>query len=250
MDITLNFSEGTDYEALLERVDFTNLSSPLSVDMGRVLFVQPSALSLLYGIFKLHSILYSEQKRKCIPANLKSEDTDVNRYMQRVNFFKCCPEFEKFAAESFRRHNPSGRFVPITEIHMSRNGTLAAKITSDKEAIELALQPYVSGAAFKGKPNIQEQIQGYHNEGLGLSVCKELMRRSGGFLQVLSGKAGVKVTKNGISNIQIAGWPGTMIVFRLNCQELTSINDIIKEFDKLKPKRDNFPAGYKGLEFA
>lgn len=324
MNIVLNYSEGSNHEALLQRVDFINISTPLAVDMGRVLFFKPAALSLLYGIFKLHSILCPDQERRCIPANLKSEDTDVNRYVQRVNFFKCCSEFEQLREEKFGRHDPYGRFVPITEIqsmhetdsiaeqivkiifskssapgeaqvkyiltelmdnalqhsesrigciaqaqlyaekfvegvildcgmgirnHLSRNKNLAIKITSDEKAIELALEPYVSGASFRGKSNIQEQTQGYHNEGLGLSVCKELMRRSGGFLQIISGKAGLKITQSGTSKIRIAGWPGTLIVFRINCQQLTSIHDIIKEFDKLKPKRDNSPAGHKGPEF-
>jgi len=324
LNIILNFIEGTDHESLLQRVNFENLSGPLSIDMGRVPFVHPATLSLLYSVFKLHSILYPDQERKFIPADLKSEDTDVNRYMQRADFFKCCSEFKKFETGGFRRHDSSGRFVPISEVHsmkdtdsvaekivkvifsrtkisgeeqvkyaltelmdnalqhsesrigciaqtqlyqekyvegvildlgigirnhLSRNKNLVSQFASDKDAIKLALQPYVSGAAFRGRPNIQEQFQGYHNEGLGLSACKELMKRSGGFLQVFSGKSGITVTRQGISDIQIAGLPGTLIVFRMNCQELTNIPDIIKEFDKLNPKRDNLSEGYKGPEF-
>lgn len=313
MNLILNYSEGADHIALLKRVDFRNISGPLSVDMERVPFFLPPTLALLYGIFKYHYQMYSQETRTCLPSAIRSADTDVNRYVQRVNFFNSCPELVGLREEAFRRHDPSGRFVPITEIHkmddtdavsqkiiqvifsqesvqgettvkyalselvdnalqhsssligcvvqaqqyrndfvdgvlldcgigvrrhLSGNREIAKDITSDEKAVLKALEPYVSGT--HGRKKDPESLeQGYHNAGLGLSICCEIMKRSGGFLQLISGEAGVLVDSRGVEPFKVAGWPGTLVVFRINYQMLANISDIIKEFDKRRLKGDN-----------
>ena len=117
MNLILNFSEGRDHLGLLKRVDFRSLQGPLCVDIDRVPFFYPSTLAILYGAFKFHQAHNPTQERKCIPPSLKSCDTDVNRYIQRVNFFNCCPEFSSLREESFKRHGTADRFVPLTEIY-------------------------------------------------------------------------------------------------------------------------------------
>lgn len=324
MHLVLNYSEGTDHDSLLRRVDLRNISGPLSVDMGIVPFFTPAALALLFGIFRLHHHLYPGEERKCLPSSFKAPDTDVNRYMQRVNFFECCPDFKSLGEESFRRHDPSGRFVPITVInslektdavaqqivrvifsqgrfpgeaevkyaltelmdnalqhaqspigcisqtqlyannfiegiildcgmgirkHLSGNRAVASEIATDEKAIEKALQPFISGTHNRPKTEEKSKYGGYHNAGLGLSVCSKLMSLSGGFLQVISGDSSIKVTPAGVQRAPIAGWPGTLIVFRINYQKLARIPDIIREFDLLKAKGHNLEKGPKGPEF-
>lgn len=325
MHLVLNYSEGTDHDSLLRRIDFRNMAGPLSVDMGIVPFFTPATLTLLFGIFRLHYHLFPKEERKCLPSSFKASDTDVNRYVQRVNFFECCPDFKSLGEESFRRHDPSGRFVPITVInslektdevaqqivkvifsqgrlpgeaevkyaltelmdnalqhaqssigcisqtqlyannfiegiildcgigirkHLSGNRVVAAEIETDEKAIEKALQPFISGT-HNNRPESQEKAKygGYHNAGLGLSVCSKLMSLSGGFLQVISGDTSVKVTPAGIQKMRIAGWPGTLIVFRINYQKLARIPDIIREFDLLKAKGHTLGKGPQGPQF-
>ena len=127
MDLILNFFEGTDHDSLLKRVDFRNISGALSVDMGIVPFFKPATLAILFGIFRLHSHLYPKEKRKCRPSSFKSSDTDVNRYVQRVNFFESCPDFKSLGEEKFSRYDPSGRFVPITVVNSLENTDSAAE---------------------------------------------------------------------------------------------------------------------------
>ena len=75
------------------------------------------------------------------------------------------------------------------------------------------------------------------------------MSLSGGFLQVVSGDASVKVTPAGVQKTRIGGWPGTLIVFRINYQKLAKIPDIIREFDLLKSKGHTLEKGPQGPEF-
>lgn len=74
MHLVLNYSEGTDHDSLLHRVDFRNFAGPLSVDMGIVPFFTPATLTLLFGIFRLHHRLYPKEERKCLPSKI-SENT-------------------------------------------------------------------------------------------------------------------------------------------------------------------------------
>lgn len=322
MDIKLNYSEGAEHDALLHRVDFRPIVStpgPLSVDMGVVPFFEPTSLTMLFGAFRLHSKLYPGQERRCAPSFFKSADIDVNRYVQRVNFFDCCSEFEKLKDGAFSRHDPAGRFVPITVVqsmqdtdrmaqqivkviftqsglkgeaelkyaltelmdnslqhaaspvgcviqtqlypsnfiegvildcgigirrHLSENREIAGEVTTDERAIEKALEPFVSGT-HNNRPTSAERTRfdGLHNAGLGLSVCSKLMSQSGGFLQVVSGDASVKITAAGVEKSRIAGWPGTLVVFKIHNQKLARISDIIKAFDLLKAKGHNLNEG-------
>lgn len=313
MNINLNFGEGTDHLALLKRVDFRNLAGPLSIDMERVPFFHPPTLTLLYGIFKLHHQMYPHEQRSTVTSAFKSAETDVNRYIQRVNFFECCPDFVRLREEGFKRHDAAGRFVPITEIHsmentdavaqkiikvifsqatapgesevktvlselmdnalqhssspigcivqtqlyrnnsvdgvildcgvgikqhLRRNLKIAAEVTSDAEALLKALEPHISGT-HNCKKDPERREDRYHNAGLGLSICCEIMKRTGGFLQLISGEACVIVDHRGSQQVPIAGWPGTLVVFRTNYQKLANIADIIRDFDFQKAKGDN-----------
>jgi hypothetical protein len=127
------------------------------------------------------------------------------------------------------------------------NTKIAAELTSDEKAILKALEPHISGSHNRKKdPDRREE--GYSNAGLGLSMSCEIMKRTGGFLQLISGQACVIVNQAGIQSFPIAGWPGTMVVFRTNYQKLAHIADIIKEFDIKKSKGDN-SAVQKNPEF-
>jgi signal transduction histidine kinase len=281
--------------------------------MERVPFFYPPTLALLYGIFKLHHQMYPTEQRSCQSSTVKSAETDVNRYVQRVNFFKCCPEFARQQEEDFQRHDAVGRFVPITEIHSMENTDaiaqniikvifsqteapgesevktalselmdnalqhsassigcivqtqlyrnnfvdgvildcgmgirqhlrgnvkISAQVTSDESALLKAIEPHISGTHNR-KKDPERREDGYSNAGLGLSICCEIMKRTGGFLQLISGQSCVVVDQKGVRTIPIAGWPGTVVVFRMNYQKLASIADIIEEFDIQKIKGDN-----------
>lgn len=313
MNLLLNYSEGTDHLSLLKRIDFRDLSGPLSVDMGRVPFFHPPTLTLLYGIFKLHHRMYPNETRTCLPSTFRSAETDVNRYVQRMDFFNCCPDFEKLREEEFSRYDSAGRFVPVTEIynmndtdsasqkivkvifsqvktsgesqvkyalselmdnalqhsaspvgcivqtqlyrnnfvegvildcgigiqqHLRGNREIASEITSDEKALRKALEPYVSGTHNR-KKDPEKREEGYYNAGLGLSISCEIMKRSGGFLQLISGEACLTVDKQGIQHTKIAGWPGTFLAFRINYQNIANTADIIKEFDLQRSKGHN-----------
>ncbi|HOW60101.1 MAG TPA: ATP-binding protein [Candidatus Omnitrophota bacterium] len=317
MNLVLDYNEGTDHLALLRRIDFCNVTGPLFVDMDRVPFFHPSTLTLLYGIFKLHYCTTPGEKRTCQPASFQSSETDVNRYVQRVNFFDSCPDLKPLREEKFRRHDPAGRFVPITEVHkmeetdsvaqrivsvifskskvsgetqvkyalselmdnalqhaespigcvvqaqlyrtnsvegvildcgmgvrkhLQGNRTIVSELTSDEKALQKALEPHVSGTHNR-KRDPEKREGGYHNAGLGLPVCCELMKRSGGFLQLISGKSCLTVDREGCRHTAIAGWPGTFITFRINYQNIANITDIIKEFDIRKTKGHNLEKG-------
>ncbi len=246
----------------------------------------------------------------------------MNRYIQRVNFFNCCPGFAQQREESFQRHDAGGRFVPITEIysmdntdavaqdiirvifsqmvapgesevktalselmdnalqhsssligciaqtqlyrnsfvdgvildcgigirqHLRGNIKISAEVTTDAKALLKALEPHISGTHNR-KKDFERRENRYNNAGLGLSICCEIMKRTGGFLQLISGQACVIIDPKGIQHIPIAGWPGTVVVFRANYQKLAHIADIIKEFDIQKSKGDNLK-GQKKPEF-
>lgn len=47
------------------------------------------------------------------------------------------------------------------------------------------------------------------------------------------------VDSRGIEPFKVAGWPGTLVVFRINYHMLANISDIIKQFDKRRSKGDN-----------
>jgi len=317
MNLVLNYNEGTDHLALLKRVDFCNITGPLSVDMERVPFFHPPILALLYGVFKLHYRTSPGEKRTCQPASFRSAETDVNRYVQRVNFFNSCPDLEPLREEKFKRHDSAGRFVPITEVtkmdetdavaqktvgvifskykvsgesqvkyalselmdnalqhaespigcvvqaqlyrnnsvdgvildcgigirrHLQGNRVIASELTSDEKALQKALEPHVSGTHNR-KKDPEKREDRYHNAGLGLPVCCELMKRSGGFLQLISGKSCLTVDREGCQHTAIAGWPGTFITFRINYQNIENITDIIKEFDIRKSSGHNSGKG-------
>lgn len=313
MNLVLNYSEGTEHLALLKRVDFRDLSGPLNADLERVPFFGPPTLALLYGVFKLHHQMHPDEKRSCLTSLVKTEETDVNRYLQRINFFQCCPEFSQQREETFQRHNAGGRFVPITEIynmdntdsvaqniinvifsqtvalgesevktalselmdnalqhsrspigcivqtqsyrnnfvdgvildcgigirqHLRGNTKISADVTSDESALLKAIEPHISGTHNR-KKDPERREDGYSNAGLGLSICCEIMKRTGGFLQLISGQSCIIVDQKGIQPIPIAGWPGTVVVFRMNYQKLACIADIIVEFDIQKAKGHN-----------
>lgn len=313
MNIVLNYSEGTDHVALLKRVDFRDLPGPLTVDLERVPFFSPPTLALLYGVLKSHHQMHPEEQRSCLTSLVKTEETDVNRYLQRVNFFKCCPDFSQQQVENFQRHDAGGRFVPITEIynmdntdgvaqniinvifsktvapgesevktalselmdnalqhsrspigcvvqaqsyrnnfvdgvildcgmgirqHLRGNVKISAQVTSDESALLKAIEPHISGTHNR-KKDPERREDRYSNAGLGLSICCEIMKRTGGFLQLISGQSCIIVDQKGIQPVPIAGWPGTVVVFRMNYQKLASLADIIGEFDIQKIKGDN-----------
>lgn len=79
--------------------------------MSEISFFRPSSLTILYALFAHHHHLYPNEKRICVPP---PQGSDVYQYMQRMNFFESCPDFEAYRQEDFTRHPSQGTFVPIT----------------------------------------------------------------------------------------------------------------------------------------
>ncbi len=121
MKLKLSEYQGSDYKSNLIP-DLTHLSGSLEIDVSDVTFFRPSTLTLLYALFSYHYYLYPKEVRVCVPP---PKESDVFRYMQRMNFFASCPDFEEFQKEDFARRPPSGAFIPIsqmkTEQEMDKN---------------------------------------------------------------------------------------------------------------------------------
>lgn len=305
--IVLNPNEGQDHVALLKRVVFEDSAGPLLLDMSRVSFLKPTTLCILYAVFKQHSTLFPTEKRECIPPTFKNSELDVLQYVKRMNFFKCCVEFQELSKEQFRRFDSQGRFVPITEVNSQESRTQTAeeiakviflkgdkegesdlkaafeelvnnslqhsfsksgcviqgqpyandfaecviadcgigirnslrrnsmipreKLQTDESAILQALIPFVSGAQNRPIGEETKYTQDYNNQGLGLSICKEMAIRSGGYLEIISGNVCLHVTSEGITQVPIAGWSGTIVVFHPNYTKLQKQRQIVKEFE-------------------
>jgi len=122
--------------------------------------------------------------------------------------------------------------------HLRGNTKISADVTSDESALLKAIEPHISGTHNR-KKDPERREDGYSNAGLGLSICCEIMKRTGGFLQLISGQSCIIVDQKGIQPVPIAGWPGTVVVFRMNYQKLACIADIIVEFDTQKTKGHN-----------
>ncbi len=153
-------------------------------------------------------------------------------------------------AQLYRNHSVDGVILDCgigIRRHLLGNQMIASEITSDERALQKALEPHVSGTHNR-KKDPEKREDRYHNAGLGLPVCCELMKRSGGFLQLISGKSCLTVDREGCRHTAIAGWPGTFITFRINYQNMKDITDIIKEFDIQKTKGHNLDKG-KAPEF-
>lgn len=308
MKLKLGNYQGSDYKTTLIP-DLTSLSGPLEIDISDVNFFRPSTLTILYALFANHHHLYPNEKRICVPP---SKESDVYRYMQRINFFKSCPDLKEFADEDFFRHSSSGTFIPITQLksdtdshpyiseiiriifpnkqsdpgvgdiqysfselvgnsmehskspvgciiqaqlykerylygvildvgvgikrHLKGNQAIASQITSDEIAIEFALKPNISGTHNRKRTDMErtELETSFHHAGLGLTICSQLMVRSGGYIHIVSGQAGHLINKDGVAKDKIGGWPGTAIFFNIDCENIPSASSILEDVERRK----------------
>ena len=102
-------------------------------------------------------------------------------------------------------------------------------ITSDRDAIMLALTPGVSGKFYKGVR--EDPNNPYQNSGFGLYMLYRLCNEGGKFF-IGSSQAGLS-RKKGTDNVDHAmNFQGTILRLRLNAPKLTNIRELLDQFRK------------------
>ena len=105
-------------------------------------------------------------------------------------------------------------------------------VKTDKEAIETALKPFVTGTYV---PKGSDVILEYENQGLGLSVVDQIAHESAGTLFVWSGNALYRSSKNAVEELPVS-WPGTVISLTLPSNLTVNPTSIVQKFDSASKK--------------
>lgn len=110
--------------------------------------------------------------------------------------------------------------------HLLRNPRYRPQATDDQQAVQIALRPFVTGTYLA---NSEDQLE-YDNQGLGLSVTDQIVKRCKGELYLWSGTALYRSQTGAIEQIPVA-WPGTVVFLSLPIKLAVNPTDVVKEFD-------------------
>lgn len=110
-------------------------------------------------------------------------------------------------------------------VHAALTANPAHHGTAEKEAIELALMPGISG-----NPNAGEGDDEWNNSGYGLYQTSRICRNGGCFL-ILSGDHGLQLDHNGKKNLETK-FKGTAIRLFLNTENLGGLTEKLRKFAK------------------
>lgn len=139
-------------------------------------------------------------------------------------------------AQKYEKHGRVHLLIADTGIgirrHLQKNPRFR-QITTDVEAVNMALTPFVTGSYRASDDDILE----YDNQGLGLSVSDEIANRSGGALYLWTGKALYRSQSGEVEPMPVA-WPGTVVYLNLPIKLAVNPTDVVKGFDAAlkKPK--------------
>ena len=101
-------------------------------------------------------------------------------------------------------------------------------IKSEKDAMQLALKPYVSGKRYKG---IEERKDfEWQNSGLGLYLATRICKNGGDFL-IVSNDSGINLHSEGKSDIQ-CNYKGTALRLRMDTSKVTQYSHMLMRYSK------------------
>lgn len=100
------------------------------------------------------------------------------------------------------------------------------KISNDEDALLLAIEPGISGVAFKGRKPKKED-DGWINSGYGLYLTSSLCQKGGSFLLCSGSKALTLVSKR--YRFDEINFNGTAIRMRLKVSKINNLKDTLKE---------------------
>lgn len=96
----------------------------------------------------------------------------------------------------------------------------------DIQAVQTALKPFVTGTYVA---NPDEELE-YDNQGLGLSVTDQIVKRCKGELYLWTGSALYRSQTGQVEPMPVT-WPGTMVFLTLPIKLEVNPTDVVKEFD-------------------
>lgn len=120
---------------------------------------------------------------------------------------------------------------------LGRNPHLA--LASDQEALRQALQPGISGVAYKGAP--KRRTDAWQNSGFGLYMTSRLSEKNGEFF-IGSGDAGLALSQ-GKESVSLFGFPGTAISIRFRPQKVAGLAGTLEELRKAAADRKESGSG-------
>jgi hypothetical protein len=101
-------------------------------------------------------------------------------------------------------------------------------ISSDREALQLALMPTVSGKTFKGMRRRNNDV--WQNSGFGLYMTNRLCRNGGSFF-ICSGSSGILLDPKGKSDVRTS-FQGTALRMVMNTQKMAGLRDRLDRYRK------------------
>ena len=111
---TLRFGS---FPRLLDALPMTQTGTNLDVDLSNLRWIEALSIAILVAFLKDHLLRNpGTDNRILIP--------DRYEYLQRMDFFKT---FGASLPERFKRRDPTGRFVPVREVHSSASVPDAAE---------------------------------------------------------------------------------------------------------------------------
>jgi len=114
---------------------------------------------------------------------------------------------------------------------LGRNPHLS--LASDQEALKQALQPGISGVAYKGAPKRRADV--WQNSGFGLYMTSRLAEKHGEFF-IGSGDAGLVLSK-GKESATTFGLAGTAISIRFKPQKVAALPDTLQALRRAASER-------------
>ncbi|KXS41962.1 MAG: Uncharacterized protein AWU54_1470 [Candidatus Frackibacter sp. T328-2] len=98
----------------------------LKMDFTECSFISPASIGLICSVLKL-----LQKTEELNSIDIIESRYDINSYMSRMNLFS---ELGIDRVERFRRHNPNGRFIPLTKVESEENFRIIQDIMDMIEA--------------------------------------------------------------------------------------------------------------------
>lgn len=99
-------------------------------------------------------------------------------------------------------------------------------IKSERDALQLALQPGISGKMYKGIP--ERKYDAWQNSGYGLYMTNRICRNGGNFL-IISNNSSVFLHENGKDDIE-CNYKGTALRLRIDTSKVTKCSDMLMKY--------------------
>lgn len=103
-------------------------------------------------------------------------------------------------------------------------------VDSDSDAIQLAILPGISGAAFKGSR--MDEDDPWANSGYGLFMTSRLCTNGRGSFFIGSGNAGILLTSKGQTNVGPLGFQGTVVRLVVDVKEVANLKPTLMNLSR------------------